>query len=138
MVEDVCKACNNYFTPKGNIKYDKFKIVDGKIVLPDILPGQYFRIQGSVFNDGIYQMPDNKLVEGLRDETFDGAVWAMRVPPAFIALCAKIKKYSESDAAVPNGYRSETFGGYSYTKGSNDDNTWKKVFANDLNKWRRI
>lgn len=139
MIEAVCLECNNFFAQGKDIKYDKFNIVNGKIVLPDILAGQYIRIQGSVFNDGVYKMPDdNHTVEGLSDEVFDGAIWAMRVPPAFIALCAKIKEYSESGAAMPNGYRSETFGGYSYTKGSNDENSWEKVFASELNKWRKL
>lgn len=139
MIEEVCRACNNWFARKTDIKYGRYEIKNGKIVLPNILPGQYFRIEGSALNDGVYEMSGyENTVKGLKDEVFDGAVWAMRVPPAFIALCTRIKEYSESDAASPSGYRSESFGGYSYTKGSVDENSWKKVFANDLNKWRKL
>ena len=76
------------------------------------------------------------------DKTFDGSIWAMSVPPAFIALADRIKAYADSDAAKPSPFVSESFGGYSYSKGQNAagaaNNSWQAVFADELRKWRRI
>ena len=90
MLEKMCAECRNYFV--SNIRFGIFKIEDGAIEPLDFLQeGQYFRIVGSVLNDGVYQYPSSDLV----DETFDGAVWAMSVPPSFIALSAEIKDWQD-------------------------------------------
>jgi len=104
--------------------------------------GQYFRIVGSVFNDGVYQYP----ATGLTDETFDGAIWAMAIPSEVIALASDIEawkeKYQSIDSPAMSPYNSESFGGYSYSKssGGSDDlsGTWQGAFADRLNHWRKI
>lgn len=53
---------------------------DGGITLPFLQEGQYFRVVGSVFNDGLYQYPTKDMI----DEIFDGAVWALAVPKAVL------------------------------------------------------
>ena len=96
--------------------------------------GQYFRILGSVYNDGVYQYP-----AVLTDEVFEGQIWAMRVPPAFIALSGEIDEYITKNAESP--YTSESFGGYSYTKATGESGaplTWRDVFASRLNAWRKL
>ena len=96
--------------------------------------GQYFRILGSVYNDGVYQYP-----AVLTDEVFEGQIWAMRVPPAFIALSGEIDEYIAKNAESP--YTSESFGGYSYTKATGESGaplTWREAFASRLNAWRKI
>lgn len=109
-----------------------------------IKPTQYFRIVGSVFNDGVYQYP----AENLIDEEFDGAVWPMAVPPAVIALFNDIQawdlKYGNSEAAN-SPFQSESFGGYSYTKGNSSSGagggsavTWQNQFRSRLNRYRKI
>lgn len=127
-------------------------ISDGSLTSPDweinILDGQYFRIVGSVFNDGVHQKGDE---DALHDETFSGSVWAMAVPPAVIALAEDIQawqdKYGGVDGIAMSPYSSESFGGYSYSKASggswNSDSdsgavTWQSVFADRLNRWRKI
>ena len=136
MLEKMCAECRNYFVK--DIHFGTFKIESGAIEPLDFLQeGQYFRIVDSVFNDGIYQYPAVNLI----DETFHGAIWAMSVPPSFIALSAEIKEYNESDAGKASPYISENFGGYGYTKavGSNGKVlTWKSVFADDLNRYRKL
>lgn len=136
MLEKMCAECRNYFV--SNIRFGIFKIEDGAIEPLDFLQeGQYFRIVGSVLNDGVYQYPSSDLV----DETFDGAVWAMSVPPSFIALASEIEEYNKSDAGKASPYISENFGGYGYTKavGSNGKVlTWKSVFADALNRYRKL
>jgi hypothetical protein len=85
----------------------------------------------------------------LTDEVFEGAVWAMAVPPAVIAMQAQIEEWLADDGvqkALKSPYTSESFGGYSYTKasgkssnnGGNTGYTWQMQFADELNRWRKI
>ena len=136
MLTEVCEEIRNYFI--ASIHHGKYEINGGSIAPLDFLQkGQYFRIVGSTMNDGVYQYP----CSGLADETFVGAVWAMAVPPAVVALSAEIKEYCNGEQAKPSAYTSESFGGYSYSKATDSNGvplTWQKVFANKLNKHRRM
>lgn len=137
MLTEICAEIRNYFV--SDIHNGTFEIVGGKITPLDFIQeNQYFRIVGSVFNDGVYKYTD-KLE--LTDEKFIGSVWSMAVPPSVIDLAEEIKKYNESEAGKPSAYTSESFGGYSYSKGTDSNGvplTWQKVFASRLNKYRRI
>ena len=144
---ELCKELRNWFE---KAKYfGTFRIVNGKIDLSELIAdgslqvGQYFRICDSVFNDGVYQYPASDLI----DEVFEGAVWAMAVPPTVIAMQAEINNWLENEdvqKALASPYQSESFGGYSYTKasgGSNDSGegiTWQKKFKTRLDQWRKI
>ena len=123
--------------PNGR-HFGKFTISGGSIAPLDFLQeGQYFRIVGSVFNDGVYQYPATSLT----DEVFEGAVWAMAVPPTLIALSAEIEAYNESDAGKLSPFTSESFGGYAYTKATDANGApigWQKAFAIRLAKWRKL
>ena len=140
MLNELCKEINNWFVQK--IYFDEYTIEDGILIVPELQQGQYFRIVGSVFNDGVYQYP----AAGLNDETFDGAVWAMAIPQEVIALSSEIEewvdKYAKVDSSAMSPYQSESFGGYSYSKASSGDenggNTWQSVFRSRLNQWRKI
>ena len=101
------------------------------------------RIVGSVFNDGVHQYP----AEDLKDETFDGAIWAMAIPPRVIALLGQMNEWEAKYGDVVNSpYSSESFGGYSYTKGSGSGTSGSgssgdgifAVFADELNRWRKV
>ena len=60
--------------------------------------------------------PDGKSYTAA-DERFEGAVWALAVPPAVIALAGEITEWQEKNGeAVLSPYTSESFGGYSYTR----------------------
>ena len=137
MLTEICAELRNYFVK--DIHNGTFEIVGGKITPLDFIQeNQYFRIVGSVFNDGVYKYTD-KLE--LTDEKFIGSVWSMAVPPSVIDLAEEIKKFNESDEAKPSVYQSESFGGYSYSKATDSNGvplTWQKVFASRLNKYRRI
>ena len=137
MLTEVCAEIRNYFVK--DIHNGTFEIVGGKITPLDFIQeNQYFRIVGSVFNDGVYK---NTADLELTNEVFCGAVWSMAVPPSVIDLAEEIKKYNESDEAKPSAYQSESFGGYSYTKATDSNGVpldWKKVFASRLNQYRRI
>ena len=138
MLTELLAEIRNYFEVPNGRHFGKCEISGGSIAPLDFLQeGQYFRIVGSVFNDGVYQYPATSLT----DEVFEGAVWAMAVPPTLIALSAEIKAYNDSDAGKPSPYTSESFGGYSYTKATDANGApigWQKAFASRLNKWRKL
>ena len=137
MLSELCHEINNYF-PREKL-YGTYTIENGTITVPELQIGQYFRIIGSIFNDGVHKYGD----DDLEDETFDGSIWAMAIPQEVIALSEEIdkwkNKYENEDAMSP--YQSESFGGYSYTKASGSSGgtaTWEDAFASQLNNYRRI
>ena len=136
MLTEICAEIRNHFCQSKH--FGEFIISGGSIAPLDFLKdGQYFRIIGSTFNDGVHQYP----AADLTDESFSGAVWAMSLPPDLIALAAEIKAYNESDAGKASPFTAESFGGYSYTKATDASGApigWKKVFASRLNKWRKL
>ena len=138
MLTEICAELRNYFEVPNGRHFGKFEISGGSMAPLDFLQeGQYFRIVGSVFNDGVYQYPATSLT----DEVFEGAVWAMALPPSIIALAAEIKEYNDSDAGKASPYTSESFGGYSYTKATDENGVpvgWQKAFASRLNRWRKL
>ena len=133
---ELCAEVRNYF--ETDKRFGDFTISGGTFAPSDFIQdGQYFRIVGSTFNDGVYRYPATRLT----DETFTGAVWAMSLPPDFIALSAEIEEYNNSDAGKASPYTSESFGGYSYTKATDSNGApigWQKAFASRLNLWRKI
>ena len=157
MLTELCQELKNWFDVER--VFDTFTVTGGELHLPFLQNGQYFRIIGSVFNDGVYKYetgltPTTQNPETMRpvlhDETFDGAVWAMAVPPDVIALAAEIEawqaNYGGVDSPAMSPYNSESFGGYSYEKsvsGSQSGDsalsgTWKGAFYSRLGKWRKI
>jgi len=148
MLSEVCREIKNWFE---QAKYfGDFVIADGAIVSRNdgtmgLQDGQYFRIVGSVFNDGVYQYPTTDL----HDEIFNGAVWALAIPKEVITLSddidAWVAKYGGVDSVNMSPFNSESFGGYSYSKsgggssaGGDNSGTWQNVFSSHLNKWRKI
>ena len=134
MLETVMREVNNFF-PVDKVQ-DTFTVQDGSITLPFLRNGQYFRVVGSIFNDGVYQYP----ADGLTEEVFDGAVWALAVPKAFLDLIKEVETYQTKNGE-PGPFTSESFGGYSYSKATNASGVavgWQDVFKSRLNTWRRI
>ena len=139
MLEQVLMHLKNWFLVPGGIHEDTYTIEDGGIALPFLANGQYFRICGSVFNDGLHQYP----ASDLKAETFDGTVWALAVPQAVIDLAAEIEAWQKKngDASV-SPYQSESFGGYQYSKATDSASggavTWQSAFRSRMNAWRKI
>lgn len=140
MLTELCAEIRNYFLgddPIRSIHQGTFTISGGKLAPLDFLKeGQYFRIVGSTFNDGVHQYP----VADMTDESFTGAVWAMAVPPAVIGLAVEIEKYRDGMNDNQTIYSSESFGGYSYTKFTDSHGSplsWEKAFSDRLKKYRR-
>lgn len=146
MLTELCQELRNWF--ERDKRFGVFTIEGGRLTDGSFLQdGQYYRIIGSVFNDGVHQWPD----DALQDEVFDGAIWAMAVPPTVVALSDKIDaweaEYGNVGGATLSPFQSESFGGYSYSKGSGSGGssgsgssvpTWRSTFADELNRWRKI
>ena len=143
---EVCSYLKNWFDRNQPKYFGNVSIINGALSETyDLKVGQYFRIVGSTLNEGVYQYP----ITTLTDETFDGAIWGMSLPKAFIALLNDIEawktKYASADSAALSPYSSESFGGYSYSKssGSNDtttdkSGTWQGVFGARLAPYRKM
>lgn len=147
MLTELCQELRNWFERKKF--FGTFTIENGQINPPDgsLQNGQYFRIIGSVFNDGVHKYdPESENAESLTDEVFEGAIWAMAVPPSVVDLSERISAWVTTYGdSVSSPYSSESFGGYSYQKASSGQGnaassnpTWQSTFASELNRWRKI
>ena len=138
MLEQVLMNIRNWFTVDGGIHSGTFTIKDGGITLPFLADGQYFRICGSVFNDGLHRYP----AAGLVDEEFSGTIWELAIPPAVVDLADEIGAWQEKNGEAVSGiYQSESFGGYQYSKQTASDGgqlTVWSVFRKRLNQWRKL
>ena len=136
MLEAILQNINNWFVVRGGVHCDTFTVENGSITLPFLASGQYFRVVGSVFNDGLHKYPATDMT----DETFEGEVWAMAVPPSVIALSTEIEEWTKKNPDT--AYVSESFGGYSRTLGTNSNTGgpmgWQDVFRGRLNAWRKL
>ena len=146
MLTELCQELRNWFDLDR--RYGTFTISGGALTADFLSAGQYYRIKGSIFNDGVHQYgSETELV----DETFKGEVWAMGIPKAVIELADQIAawkaKYENVDSQSMSPFQSESFGGYSDSKASasaaagsaaSTPTGWKAVFASALNRWRKI
>ena len=135
MLEQILMHLNNWFLVPGGVYEDTYTVEDGGIALPFLATGQYFRVIGSVFNDGLHQYPATDMAA----ETFDGVIWALAVPKQVITLADEIKAWNDNQGA-PGPYTSESFGGYSYSKATNSKGMavgWRDVFSAQLAPWKK-
>ena len=156
MLTEICQYLHNWFNRKPNGELypqyaGKVTILNNVITFEDreyvLVNGQYFRIMGSLFNDGVHKYGTDVLA----DEEFTGAVWSMAVPPDVVSLASEIAtwqaEYGAVGSAAMSPYNSESFGGYSYSKqsggssggaGSLSPGTWQSVYAARLSPWRKL
>ena len=143
MLTELCQELNNWFEREK--RSGSFRIANGMLEADFLLPGQYFRVMGSLFNDGVHQYGN----DFLNDEDFTGSVWSLAIPVAVIKLSEDIDawraKYEAPDSSAMSPYMSESFGGYSYSKGSAISGTgtggatsWRTSFASRMNAWRKL
>ena len=149
MLTEICQYLKNWFvrdiwtgtwTISGGVLHGS----DGST--PPLLTGQYFRVIGSVLNDGVHKYGDNKDV--LVNETFEGAVWSMAVPPILVSLAAEIAAwqaaYGGASSPAMSPYQSESIPNYSYSMKSGGSAsggvgvTWEDVYRARLSPWRKI
>lgn len=140
MLEELLRTLNNWFERDSLV--GDFKVVGGALLVPEgfLKEGQYLRVIGSTFNDGLSCWPVNDMV----DEEFAGEVRALAVPPAVVALSEQIEKWrADNQKALDAPYASESFGGYSYSKegsssSQNGSTGWRAHFRDQLNQWRKL
>lgn len=139
-IKEICDYIHNYF--EVDEVSGEFTITDGSLEASFLSENQYYRIQGSVFNDGIYKYPSTDLT----NETFKGKVTAMAVPKDVLAVLDEATQWENDNAKVlQSPLNSESFGGYSYSKGSSSKKdgsqgqiTWRDVFGDKLKAYRKI
>lgn len=156
MLTELCQYLRNWFNEGQKKHIGKITVTGEEITCArdgllypgvttvPLVPGQYFCVFGSLFSDGVHQFPDFEMPE----ETFDGAIWPMAVPPAIVKLAEEIeewrKKYETVDSLAMSPFTSESFAGYSYSKGGAGAtggeglSGWQSVFASRLDPWRKI
>ena len=140
MLEELLRTLNNWFEQDGLV--GDFKVVGGALLVPKgfLKGGQYIRVLGSTFNDGLHREGEADMV----DEEFAGEVRALAIPPAVIALAQEIGAWVKANQKALDGpYASESFGGYSYSKegagASQGGSTgWRAHFRDQLNQWRKL
>lgn len=76
-VPELCALTHNFFDRADDPIAGEFAF-EPDTVPAGVVPGQYFLVCGSIFNDGVHKAGDGDLVA----ETFNGTVQPMRVPPA--------------------------------------------------------
>lgn len=146
ILEQVLYHIHNWFVYDETSGY--VTIQDGSLPASVSIPeGAWYRIQGSLLNDGLHQHP----ADDLNDETFDGTITTCAIPKALLRLVEDIADwlghYETARAKLQDSpYASESFGGYSYSirndltaNGGSDGLTgWQAEFASRLNPWRKI
>lgn len=122
MLTEICQYLHNYF------EYEKhFGLISiiGDVVFCDgeeieMDEGQYFALFREKFAIGVYQYGDE-----LTDKTFTGSVWLMDIPDAILKANKWAEQWMEKnggvDSAANSPFQSESFGGYSYSKGNNSN-----------------
>lgn len=139
MLETVLNHLHNWFPVNSAARAGTFVIVSGALTLSNVVDGQYYKIEGSVFNDGLHKYGDPE--DKLMDETFTGRIVPLAIPKAVIELAEKIKKWADENPVSDKV--SESFGGYSYSKGgagtqNSDTGGWQVAFRKELNQWKKV
>ena len=114
----------------------------GGVLSPDdllLLEGEWVLIRGSRHSDGIRRVGEHGVIEGVRDERFEGEVTLLRPPDAFLSLCAEIADWDARNGRDP--VTAERFGSYSrrraVTRGGLPCD-WTDVFRARLIPYRKM
>lgn len=134
MLAQLLAAMNNWFVRER--LHGRFEVAGGSLDLPRLKPGQYYLVEGSVFNDGLHQHPAGDLV----DEEFEGRVLALAVPREVVELAEEVAEWNEKHAEAEGPYQSESAAGYSYTLKSGEGGSygWRDRFRSEIRRWKRL
>ena len=149
MLEEIFDYLKNDFRYK-RIEGD-MHVTSGRLELPggvEPAPGQFVRIFGSIYNNGVHVYDDDTLT----DESWWGTVWLLAVPSDLVELAGRIRADREAqraaeDAARESGaasvgpLKSESFDGYSYTRATRADGSlmdWRDTYRGELARWRKL
>ena len=122
MLTEICQYLHNSFDYERH--FGDISIVGHEVFCNgepiEIESGQYFALFRDRFAIGVFKQGDT-----LKDRTFHGAVWLMDVPEAILQADAWAKTWMQknggADSENNSAFQSESFGGYSYNKGSNSN-----------------
>ena len=131
MLETLLDVLHNWFVIPGAGRFGEFEVVSSTLNLDFVADGQYYRVEGSVFNDGLHQHPATNMM----DETFVGTIVPLAIPRAVIDLAEKIESWKANNPETDKV--SESFGGYSYSRG-NGESGWKTAFAAEIHRWKKV
>lgn len=139
MLEAILNSLHNWFLIPGAARSGTFEVASGTLDVDFLQWDQFFRVEGSVFNDGLHRHP----ATCMQDEVFCGTVYPMAVPRAVIKLAEEIEAWCENNPETDK--ISESFDGYSYTRASNGQNSsnasvsrWETAFAGRLRPWKKV
>lgn len=149
MLESILRHLKNWFLVPDGIHTGTFVVEGGRITLPFLSEGQYYRIVGSVFNDGLHKYGEesfeNSRFRGspLKNETFNGSVWALAVPKSVEDIAVEVSAWNDKHGKQAlSPFQSESFENYSYSKASDVKNggavTWESAFRSRLNPYRKV
>lgn len=145
ILEQVLYHLHNWFG-RASISATGCTIADGALpasIASSMVEGVWYRIEGSLLNDGLHKHP----ADDLQDETFDGTITMLAIPKALLLVVEDIGAWQTANGdAVDGPYASESFGGYSYTLRSDGSSGagggglsgWRLAFRDRLNPWRKI
>jgi hypothetical protein len=148
MLTELCGEIRNWFDKEREL--GDFTVAGGivsfangdRIALQD---GQFYRIIGSVFNDGVHQYHADTPDEELHPEEFAGAVWILAIPKEVQDLAKDISDWVEkygAKSSSPFASESLSASSYSYSKnesaGDGAGATWQNIFASRMDRWRKI
>lgn len=145
ILEQVLYHLHNWFG-RASISATGCTIADGALpasIASSMVGGAWYRIEGSLLNDGLHKHP----ADDLQDETFDGTITMLAIPKALLLVVEDIGAWQTANGETVDGpYASESFGGYSYTLRSDGSSGagggglsgWRLAFRDRLNPWRKI
>lgn len=139
MLETVLRHLHNWFEVRGAARYGVCRIVSGVLETENdvkLMDGQYYKIDGSVFNDGLHKVCE---ADALRDEEFVGTITPLAIPKEVVELSKEIEKWREDNPETDKV--SESFGGYSYLRGGSGtavERGWQAAFKTRLNDWKKV
>ena len=148
MLTEICGYLHNWFCEDEDIVVGTIVVGDSEITVPYgvIQPGQYIRIVGSVFNDGVWKYGEAEFTP----EEYEGALYLMKVPKKVIDIAQEMSewqsKYGGVNSKSMSPFNSESFAGYSYSKsagggfgeGQADPNSVFSVYGARLAQWRKL
>lgn len=145
ILEQVLYHLHNWFG-RASISATGCTIADGALpasIASSMVEGAWYRIEGSLLNDGLHK----HTADNLQDETFDGTITMLAIPKALLLVVEDIGAWQTANGETVDGpYASESFGGYSYTLRSDGSSGagggglsgWRLAFRDRLNPWRKI
>lgn len=119
MLTEICQYLHNYFEYEklfGDVIVTASSVsVNGKIVALE--EGQYFALFRGRIPLGVFKNGDT-----LKPRHFEGAVWLLDIPDAILNADTWAEswkaKNGAADSDANSAFTSESFGGYSYSKGT--------------------